>query len=44
VFLQVGGAAIFWQSRLVYGTEARMKKANARKLKSEAQPQLHNAN
>jgi hypothetical protein len=39
--LQVGGAAIFWQTRLVYGTEPRKKKANARKLKLEAQPQLH---
>ena len=44
LFLQVGGAAIFWQTRLVYGTEPRMKQANARKLKSEAQPQPHNHN
>ncbi len=42
--LQVGGAAIFWQTRVGYGIESRMKKANACKLKYEAQPQLHNAN
>jgi hypothetical protein len=42
MFLQVGGVAIFWQTRLVHGIDPRMKKANARKLKSETQPQLHN--
>lgn len=39
--LQVGGAAIFWQSRLVYGIEQPIQKVNARRLKPEAQPQLN---